>query len=325
MPDLHRDAPAPSDLDALLEVAVRAPSLLNSQPWRFVVSGTGVLLFADRERQLSALDPDGRELTMSCGAALYYLRVAARHAGWAPGVLPFPGGDADLLAAVTFEPTAPPSDDDRHYRALFARHTNRRPFADAPVPLPVLVELAQAAAAEGASLAILDTQDEKDALADLVRDGVLTQGSDREVTADIERWLRPDGDPRPDGVRDGVQGIWDRHAAMRTPPSSVAAYKSRLIRETPAALVLTTDGDTEADWLAAGQALARVLVTAADHGLAASYANEPVEVDALRSRVSSLVGGQVSQAVFRVGAPQVEPATSRRGVRDVVDHLGDDA
>lgn len=316
----HALHPTPADLDALIAHAVRAPSVLNTQPWRFVVDGAAVLLVADRGRQLRALDPHGRELTISCGAALYYLRVAARHAGWEPTVLPFPvEADPDVLAAVTFGPAPRPDGDDRPFRALALRRTNRRPFTDEPIPAGVLGELAEAAATEGAVLHVADGEAEKAALSHLVAAGVVAQGADPDVVADVTAWLRPAQDPRPDGVRDSAQGLWDRHASVRMPPSAVATYKARLLREAPAVLVLATSTDTPADWLAAGQALARALVVAADRGLAASYANEPVEVASLRERVAALLGEGVPQVVFRVGYPEVEPSTPRRAARTVME------
>ena len=309
--------PTTAQIDGLIEHAVRAPSVLNSQPWRFVADGGAVRLYADRERQLRALDPEGRELTMSCGAALLYLRLAARHHGWAPEVRAFPDADdPDLLATVTFAPGHRPGGDDRLFRALGTRRTNRRPFADEPVPFGVTAELAGAASAEGAALRALRAPEETAEVARLVAGGVLAQGADRAVAADLQAWLRPTGDPRPDGVWDSAQGMWDRHSSMRTPPADVAEYKSRLVEQAPAVLVLSTPGDGPEDWLRAGQALARALVVAADRGLAASYANEPVEVASLRPRVAALVGGH-PQAVFRVGYPKPEGASRRRPARDV--------
>ena len=309
------------DLDAVLAHAVRAPSVLNTQPWRFEVEetdrGPSVHIWADRDRQLTALDPDGRELAISVGAAVFYLATAARHAGWTPTVTLNPDGDdADRLASVTLRPGPPPNRDDRTFRALGLRRTNRLPFADEPIPWGVLDGLEEHAAIYGVRLHVLEGEAQA-ALAALVEEGVLTQAERPEVTAEIQAWLRPDGDPRPDGVRDEAQGIWDRRATLRTPAVAVADYKRRLLVEAPVAFVLATASDTTDQWLRTGQALASVLVHAADRGLAASYANEPVEERSLRPRVAALVGGGAPQVVFRVGYPQVDPPTPRRALRDV--------
>lgn len=317
--------PSTSEIRGFIERAVWAPSILNTQPWRFVIDQGAVLVYADHDRQLAALDPNGREMTMSIGAAVYYLCVAARHGGWTPTVFPFPVLSVhDIVAAVTFEPGHCTDGDDRHFRALSLRRTNRRPFTDAAVPRGVEAALVETVASEGAELHVLDGQPEKDALAKLVAAGVIAQGQDREVIEDITRWLRPASDPRPDGVRDSAQGVWDRHASMRTLPASVAAYKEQLIREAPVVLVLSTKKDGPADWLAAGQALARALVVAAERGLAASYANEPIEVASLRPEVADLVGGGYPQLVFRVGYSDEELESSRRVAQDVAEQAGEE-
>ena len=314
--------PTCAEIDRMIAYAVRAPSVLNTQPWRFVVGRGYVVLCADPSRQLAALDPHGREMTMSCAAALCYLRVAARHAGWEPEVDPLPDAAApDLLAAVTFRPGPRPDGDDRLFRALTLRRTSRRPFTDEPVPPCVAAELAGAASAEGASLRAFTDPVEKEALAQWVAAGILAQGRDPALVADLQAWLRPAGDPRPDGVLDSAQGMWDRHASLQTPVSGVAEYKSRQIQQAPAVLVLSTEGDGPADWLAAGQALAHVLIVAADRGLAASYANEPVQVDALRPEVAALAGGGVPQVVLRLGYPKAERPPARRYARDVTEHI----
>lgn len=323
MADLPSASPTDAEIDRMIERVVRAPSLLNTQPWRFVVERAGSLavhLYADRSRQLQRLDPDGRELTMSCGAALFYLHIAARHAGWQTDVVPFPAAeDPDLLATVALRPGSPPAGDDRLFRALALRRTNRRPFLDEPVPTDVTAELVEAVAAESASLRVFRTPDEKDALAGLVSAGVLAQGADPALVAEIKAWLRPARDPRRDGVRDSAQGAWDRRVSVRIPASAVAAYKEGLVRDAPAVLVLWTEADRPPDWLQAGQALARALVVAADRGLAASYANEPVEVPALREQVAGLLGGGWPQAVFRVGYPGDELVSPRRPAGDVTE------
>lgn len=318
MTDTSHATPRPAELETLIGHAVRAPSVLNTQPWRFVVEGSTIHLHADRSRQLAALDPRGRELTISCGAALFYLRTAVQHAGWTAETRTFPNAETpDLLASVTLRPGPPPRADDRMFRALSLRSTNRLPFTSEPIPPGVFEAMTDEAAAHGTELHVFDSESQRARLAELVSRGVLQQSQDEAIVADIQAWLRPTSDPRPDGVRDMVQGAWDRHAMMRTPPSSVAAYKARLVREAPAVLVLSTVTDDPNAWLSTGQALAHALGLAADHGLAASYANEPIEVDAVRKAIVPLVDGRVPQILFRVGIPDVEPESARRRASDV--------
>ena len=306
----------------LVHYAALAPSVLNTQPWQFAVERNLVRLYADRTRQLRRLDPEGRELTVSCGAALLNLRVAARHFRLGTDVYPFPvAKQPDVLAALVVHGAVVPTEEDEQlFRAIPQRRTNRHPFADGAIPDDVTSTLAQAAEAEGARLVVLTGAEEKGAVARLVEAGIRSQARDPKIVAELDAWLRPKGDPRRDGVSDAVQGVWDRHAQSRPPASTLAISKRELVANAPAVLVLATGTDTPADWLAAGQALERVLLTAATRGLQASYINQPIEGDALRGELAGLIGGGAPQVVFRMGFPARHEGTPRRHMQDVLRH-----
>ena len=318
--DFPQDGPPEAQLTALLNWAVQAPSVLNTQPWRFRVSGSAVEVFVDRARQLRTVDPDGREAVISCGAALYTLRLAARHVGYAVVVdHAGPGDDADLVARLRLAgPSVATVAEDALFRAIKVRHTNRDPFADLPLPVGLLALLREAASAEGARLHVLTGEAEKAALADLVGEAIGVQGRDPAAIAELRAWLRPTGDRRADGVPDEVQGGWDRLSYLHTDARFLAAEARRLARAAPALLVVATAHDGWADWVRAGAALQHVLLLGAAEGLAASYFNQPTEVAALRPRVSALVGGGHAQVVFRLGTPVEARGTPRRTVDDTL-------
>ena len=315
-----KDGSPAEQLRFLLHYAALAPSVLNTQPWRFATEGHVARLYADRTRQLRQIDPEGRELIVSCGAALLNLRVAARHFGLGMDIHPFPLPDLpDLLAAMLLHSTAQPTDEDeRLFRAIPLRATNRHPFAEGAVPEDLLERMEQAAREEGARLVVLTEAEAKEVVARLVEEGVRIQGDDPRLVEELEAWLRPTGDPRRDGVSDAVQGAWDRRAHRRTPTSTVAASKRELVASAPAVLILTTDADEPTDWLTAGQALERVLLTAAARDLQASYVNQPVEVAALRKQLTDLIGEGFPQVIFRVGYPARHEGTPRRHMQDVL-------
>src|SRR5262245_27427268 len=83
------------------QTAVAAPSIFNTQPWRWQVDHSSLRWWAEHERQLLVADPEGRMLTVSCGVALHHARVAPAAAGHGAVVerLPDPA-DADLLAEI---------------------------------------------------------------------------------------------------------------------------------------------------------------------------------------------------------------------------------
>jgi len=319
--DFPLGTPLDNQLRFLLNYAVLAPSVLNTQPWRFVVEDHKVYLYADRSRQLETIDPDGRELTISCGAALFHLRVAARHYRFESATYPFPDpANPDLLATfVLTKPRRSTDDDESLFRAISVRRTNRHPFAETPVPADVVGVLERVACEEGARLAVLTSDEEKEAVAELVDEGIRLGGEHPEVAAEIRKWLRPNEDPRRDGVPDREQGNWDRRSDVRAPSSILAPRKRELVRNSPAVLVLATDFDDPNAWLAAGQALAHVLLVAANRGLYASYMNQPVEIEPLRLELSKIIGGGIPQLVFRVGYPSYREGTPRRSVQDVLE------
>src|SRR3954447_23368826 len=111
--------------------ACRAPSLHNSQPWRWVADGTALHLFSDTGRLMSAADPQGREITLSCGAVLDHLRVAMSAAGWDATVERCPDPyQPSLLATLSFHPAAADAGDRGRARvdAILRRRTDRRAF-----------------------------------------------------------------------------------------------------------------------------------------------------------------------------------------------------
>ena len=169
-PDLTR-----GELISCVEAAISAPSIHNSQPWRFRIRDQGVDVFADWSRQLELIDPHGRELIISLGAATFNVRLAMRQRGWVPVVRRWPDpAEPGLVVRVT---PGPPAGPDAVVSQLAAavplRHTNRRPFAAKIVPASVLSELATAAETEGASLGMVDAVG-RAAILGLVRDAERT-------------------------------------------------------------------------------------------------------------------------------------------------------
>lgn len=145
-------------LQRAAETAVAAPSIFNTQPWRWETERDALRLWADRARQLVIADPDGRLLTISCGAALHYARVALAAAGCAISVerLPDPD-DTDVLAEIHLRGSHRPTETESRLREAIAhQHTDRRAFMPDPVALSTAAELAAAAQAEGARLLLVD-------------------------------------------------------------------------------------------------------------------------------------------------------------------------
>ncbi|MBV8347057.1 MAG: NAD(P)H nitroreductase, partial [Mycolicibacterium sp.] len=123
--------PEPEILGKAVALACRAPSLHNSQPWKWVVDAAALHLYADPARLVHSADSSGREMILSCGAVLDHLRVALAAAGWnaAPHRLPDPA-EPDHLATCVCGPMPAVDDADRERaKAIDRRRTDRLPFA----------------------------------------------------------------------------------------------------------------------------------------------------------------------------------------------------
>jgi nitroreductase len=311
-------AAAEETLTFLLRFALLAPSGHNTQPWRFTVAGDTACLYADREQALPVVDPHDRALTISCGAALLNLRVALRRHGFRDDLYDLrPDGDAvDLLARVRLAAGEPPSP---HEEALFAaiaeRRTTRAPYEERQLPPETEHVLQRAAAAEGAWLHAVG--EERQTVAALVAAGDRLQLADDEFRRELAAWIRPNRSRAARGMRGYGFGFGD--ALSLAGPFVIrsfdlgerrAAKDEELALAAPLLAVLGTDEDTPRAWLAAGQAVERVLLHACALGLTSSFLNQPVEVEALRPRLAAAIGrsGGHPQLVLRFGyGPRARP------------------
>src|ERR1035438_3265480 len=195
----------------LVQLAARAPSLHNTQPWRFKVLEDAIELYADHSRQLRT-DPIARELLISCGAALYGLRLAVRSLGRTPEVELFPESRRRpteparlrLLARVRLGGRAPITSDERKMlEAVPHRHTHRGPFEPAPLPAGLLTGLQHDATNEGATLSVVDLDHAGRPLAAIIAASSRGQDLDpasRAEIHEIQRWTRDASSQARDGV-----------------------------------------------------------------------------------------------------------------------------
>lgn len=312
----------------MLGYAVLAPSGHNTQPWLFKVRDDAVELYADRTRALPVVDPEDRALVVSCGAALFHLRLALRHFGYTDQVEIFPDpDDPDLLAEVRLgAPRAATAEENQLFEAITKRRTNRAPFQDREIPQEVLEALEEAATKEGARLRTVTDEATKNAVADLVAEGDRTQWSDRRFRRELAAWIHSNRARSRDGVPGYAFG-WGDLMSLASPivmrtfdvGGGRAAQDRQLAEGSPVLVVLGTDADTPVAWLAAGQALGRVLLRARAEGIDASYLNQPIEVAELRPRLRDTIRASgLPQLLFRMGyGTEVRP-TPRRPVDHVL-------
>lgn len=305
----------------LVAVAVRAPSIHNTQPWRFRVVGEALELSADPRRRLAATDRDGREMVISCGAALFGLRLAVRGLGYRPRVEMLPDlGSVEPLARLRLgEAAAPGTGERRLLAAMRRRHTHRGPFAAGSLPPGLVVGLQREAEVEGASLAMIRDSQQYGQLRNLVAVDGHEYRYDPGRLAEIQAWTRPAGSGCPDGVPGTAYAARPgrRHGTLPQRDFDLGRGWGTQLEEPgePAATaVLLTAGDGVADWLRAGGALYRILLRAAHQGVFASLYTQVLEAPPTRDAVrAGLQLPGAPQLILQLGrAHTTAPPTPRR-------------
>jgi len=303
----------------LIAAAARAPSVHNTQPWRFRVSPDAVELWTDPRRKLR-VDPSGREMLISCGAALFGLRLAIRSLGYLPvtELLPDPA-QLRLMARVRAGAAAPASGLERQLLdAVPRRHTHRGPFAPGPLPPGLLAGLQHDALAEGATLALVTGGLAYDRLERITAAAARRGDLSPRARAEIRRWTRTAAGMAGDGIPATALASRAGRPAGRLPQRDFDL--GRGIARLPsggappsATAVLLTPGDRRADWLRAGQALYRLLLHAAGQRVFASLHTQPLEDTATRGLISSqLALPGHPQMLLQLGLATAASPTARR-------------
>jgi nitroreductase len=319
---------------SVVGAAIWAPSVHNTQPWWFAARGAELTLHADTRRQLGVADPAGREMIISCGAALFTAKLALRSLGYIAEtrLLPDPD-DPFVVARLRWRHRAPPS----AYELALSRHvtlrrSHRGGFGPLPLPLGLLDTLRQDARQEGAQLRVATDDGSRAAVAAVAATAESAQRNDSGYLRELALWAPPPGTGRRDGV-------WPLAYPAR-PERTIPDFPSRdyahgkgwgLPRSSAAAgalytgtvCLLTTPSDGVADWVHAGLALQRILLTSTACGVAAALYSQPVELDWLREVLRVQLGDRsYPQLVLRLGiVPQTEVSV-RRALADVLVRAG---
>lgn len=323
----------PTALDAatvenMVAAAGAAPSIHNTQPWRFRLDPDNRLIEvrAAARRGLRQTDPLGRAVHLSVGAALFNLQVAVDHFGWEPVVrlLPAPS-EPELLAAVRL--ARQPRRSGRRigdlYHAVWQRHSSRLPYTGHQLPQPLVTELVEAAHAHGATLDMRTTE-ETSRLLQLTTEAERRNTRDAVRRAESRHWIRDAGWYGIPGSALGPQDMAGRLPMRDFSGAGPGNHRlpSAVFEQRPNLAVLTTTHDRRADWLRAGQALEHVLLIATAHSVRASLHHQALEWPDLRWVLSDTGSHREHvQMLIRLGYGPAGPATPRLPARQAL-HTG---
>ena len=309
-------------LRAAASDAVRAPSLHNTQPWRFRLRDGGIELLVDSRRRLPATDPSGWGARLSCGAALFNLRLSLAVAGTPATVRlrPYPAEPDVMARLVPDVPRRPTMTEQNLYGAIGRRFSNRAPFWPDPVPADARWRLGEAARAEECWLELVIGTSAVNALAEIARSAHRVLERDPAYRSERDAWIR--SEPSPDGVPSAAGGPQSEPQDLLPQRGFGGRNRApgRDFEPEPLVAVLGSAGNTATDQVIAGQALQRVLLTATDAGLSVSMISQPIEVPGAREALRLSLGRfGTPQMVMRIGYGQPGTVTPRRLVEDVLD------
>ena len=313
-------------LEQAVERALAAPSVHNTQPWRWRNGSDRSELHADRDRHLAGTDPEGRDLVISCGAALHHLRVALAGAGFASCTVRTPDPeDRHHLATVQVVDGPPDPGDTALFGQLTRRRTDRRGYVGPSVSQPTVDQLVRAATVRGAMLRPVTDPARRQQLLAVLEDAAARQPHTPGYLAVLMTWTHRYADAK-DGVpRQAVPRSWPTDARhLQRFPAGTLRSDVGLDPGAGMLFALCTREDDETAQLIAGEAASAVLLTATRAGLASAPMSQAVELATTRDRLRRQVLGvpEYPQLVIRVGRSPAGsaalPPTPRRSIRSVL-------
>ena len=306
-------------------LACRAPSVHNSQPWRWVSEDAVLQLFVDRRRRVRSADRSGREAILSCGAVLDHLRIAMVAAGWQAQIDRFPNpNNLDHLASITFRPLEFLTDAQRRRaEAILQRRTDRLPLA-CPTYWASFEPVLRNSVDE--SVVTLDVlpDEERPQLAQASQLTEVLRRDDAFYHAELQWWTAPfvmfEGVPP--ATLASASELQRVDVAREFPRRGVTDRRTDVATDLSKILVLSTDADTRVEVLRCGEALSTVLLECTMAGMATCTLTHLIELNESRDVVRRLIGERAEpQVLIRVGiAPPMEdlPAVTPRRPLDHV-------
>ncbi|MEU4315803.1 hypothetical protein [Nocardia sp. NPDC024068] len=311
-------------VQAALSLARRAPSVHNTQPWRWVFDGHRLQLYRDSSRRLASADPQSRQLTISCGAMLDHVRTAFAAAGWDTEVTRLPDTSPDHLAGIDFAPAHAVSDSMRERAAAIdRRYTDRLPMLPPRDWERVAPALTTTATAHDIVLEVLADSARLRLAAASAQSAALRE-YDPQYLNELHWWAGNDSPA--DGVPLSAlvsEAELAQVGVGRAFPAAPPSLRRGELTDASRLLVLGSAADSPLDWLRTGETLSAVLLACTAAGLATCPLTHITEVPVSRRTITNLLTvPALPQVVIRVGtAPtsSAQPPTPRRPVGDFLD------
>jgi len=307
--------------------AGHAPSIHNTQPWRWRIGGETMDLFVERSRMLDVSDPDGHLAVLSCGTAVHHARLALAAHGWRATVTRLPDpADPDHLARLTIDGPAPIGPEtERHAQNIRLRRTDRGPATGDPVGPDELHAITEAVESQSIHVHVLRSE-QVYGLAAATSHAQAVETAEAEWQEELSRWAG--------GARESGAGVPDSVIPLAPPQTTVPGRDFGRSGELPPGeghdqpavfAVLYGSGDERIDWLRAGEALSALWLIATEIGVSVLPLSAAMEVVDSRETVRALLSGLgYPYLVVRLGhRAAADPATAqapRLPVDQIIEH-----
>ena len=314
--DFPGHASTEDQLKFLVNYAVLAPSVHNTQPWLFRILDRTVEIYADRSRALPVTDPEDRSLVISCGSCVGLFRTTLEAFGFDVTCSIFPDlSDPDLMARIVVEPRSSDAPVNASMlRAIKTRNTIRRGFMNLPLPTPFMEYFHQGAGALPDSVCVVDDQEAETMILTQLLKTEKSNRQDIHYRRESESWMHPmrirsrDGVPMPPEEADPILSCWSTEDQQA---------------EATQLAVITESKDSPRAWLQTGEDLMETLLTAAGLGVNAAIMNLPPSATDVRNLIRPLTGCEGDPILLlRFGRPRRKLITPRRSPVDVMLHPG---
>ncbi|PTR43811.1 hypothetical protein C8K38_106164 [Rhodococcus sp. OK611] len=312
-------------IQSAVDLACRAPSVHNSQPWRWRYSAGRLDLFSERTRLLPSADPSGRQLHISCGAALHHVEVALTSLRWRSDIalLPEPSLPRLVAAIHCHRDATPRSHDFDLVTAIRHRRTDRRPFGPLAPETGPAARLGDQAGRFGITLTVL-APEARTALAAATDASSAARRYDADYQAELHWWaghsLTGEGIPPESLATTGESAHVPIGRAFPRPGRQESTPRPGVDEST--VLMLSTDSDSPASWTRCGQALSAVLLEATSRGIATCPLTHLTEVGRSRDMIAALApGAGLPQVLLRIGSVTGSPPAGRTPRRSTAEVL----
>ena len=317
--DFPRHGTLDEKLKFLLNYAILAPSLHNTQPWHFVVQDNLINVLADRSRQLHVADADARELYISIGCAIENLMIAITYFGLNATVKYFPEANDEVwVASLSFKEAAATASlaDQELFHAITLRHTNRQTYFNKPLNERDVQKLQDCLRESNTTLQLTDDPEIKQQIDSLVISADITQFADPDYRVELNNWINQ-GEFGYRWLIARVGQLATNYLASHHKPTKTEA--DVVLNAPMLALISTTANDRLAQ-IKTGQLFERLALYATTLNIGIQPLSQILQVTELKPEVSKLFSGSASvpQMAFRLGYTDVaQDATTRKQVNTV--------